>query len=101
MVQWINSLPPVMWVDALPASQQFAIFSLLKIVIAIFAVVMPMVAYSVIAERRISAWIQDRVGPNRVGIPFTNIHLWGLGQPMADGVKSILKEDFKIGRAHV
>ena len=46
-----------------------------------------MVAYSVVAERRISAWIQDRVGPNRVGP-------WGLLQPAADGLKFILKEDF-------
>ena len=97
MGEWINSLPPAMWVDGLPAGQQFAIYSLLKIVIAIFVVVMPMVAYSVVAERRISAWIQDRVGPNRVGIPFTKIPLWGLGQPLADGVKSMLKEDFTPG----
>ena len=86
-----------MWVNALPAGQQFAIYSLLKIVIALFAVVLPMIAYSVVAERRISAWIQDRVGPNRVGIPFTKIKLWGLGQPAADGVKFILKEDFTPG----
>ncbi|MED5381798.1 MAG: NADH-quinone oxidoreductase subunit H, partial [Verrucomicrobiota bacterium] len=58
--------------------------TLLKVV-CVFAVVMPMVAYSVVAERRISAWIQDRIGPNRVGIPFTNIKLLGLGQPLADG----------------
>ena len=82
------------WLNSLSSGQQFAIFSLLKIVIAIFAVVLPMVAYSVVAERRISAWIQDRVGPNRVGIPFTKIPLWGLGQPIADGIKFILKEDF-------
>ena len=75
------------WFDSLPTGQQFALFSLLKIVIAVFAVVLPMVAYSVVAERRISAWIQDRVGPNRVGP-------WGLLQPAADGLKFILKEDF-------
>ena len=66
-------------------------------VMGVFAVVMPMVAYSVVAERRISAFIQDRVGPNRVGIPFTNIKLLGLGQPLADGLKSFLKEDFTPG----
>lgn len=48
---------------------------------------MPLIAYSVVAERRVSAAIQDRVGPNRVG-PF------GLLQPLADGLKFILKEDF-------
>jgi NADH-quinone oxidoreductase subunit H len=53
-------------------------------------VVLPLVAYSVLAERRISAWIQDRVGPNRVGP-------WGILQPMADGIKFILKEDFTPG----
>ncbi len=41
-----------------------------------------------------AAWTQDRVGPNRVGIPLTNIGLWGLGQPMADGVKFILKQEY-------
>jgi len=64
----------------------FLFFGALKVVMA-FAVVMPMVAYSVMVERRLSAAIQDRVGPNRVG-PF------GLLQPMADGLKSFLKEDF-------
>ena len=61
-------------------------------VVAVFAVVMPMVAYSVVAERRISAWIQDRVGPNRVGIPFTNIRLLGLGQPLAAGLQALGRE---------
>lgn len=65
-----------------------------KILGLIFAVIMPMVAYSVWAERRVGAILQDRVGPNRVGIPFTKIGLLGLGQPLADGVKSFLKEDF-------
>src|SRR3954447_19776169 len=41
--------------------------------------------YLVLAERKVSAWMQDRIGPNRVG-PF------GLFQPMADGIKILLKE---------
>ena len=41
-----------------------------------------------------AAWVQDRKGPNRVGIPLTRIRLFGLGQPLADGLKIILKEDF-------
>lgn len=51
-------------------------------------------AYLVLVERWVAAWVQDRYGPNRVGIPLTNIRLFGLGQPLADGVKLIFKEDF-------
>ncbi len=51
-------------------------------------------AYLVLLERWIAAWVQDRRGPNRVGIPLTKIRLFGLGQPLADGLKIILKEDF-------
>jgi NADH-quinone oxidoreductase subunit H len=77
------------WINNLTATQQFVLFSAVKIV-GVFAVLMPTFAYAVMAERRISAWIQDRVGPNRVG-PF------GLLQPMADGIKALLKEDFTPG----
>ncbi len=55
-------------------------------VTVIFTIVMIVVAYTTLAERRVSAWIQDRRGPNRVG-PF------GLLQPIADGIKNILKEE--------
>ena len=41
-------------------------------------------AYFVLLERWMAAWIQDRKGPNRVGIPLTNIKMFGLGQPLAD-----------------
>lgn len=50
-------------------------------------------AYFVLLERWIAAWVQDRKGPNRVGIPLTKIKLFGLGQPLADGLKFILKEE--------
>src|SRR5262245_15426348 len=51
-------------------------------------------AYFVLLERRLAAWARDRIGPNRVGIPLTNIRLWGLGQPLADALKFILKEEY-------
>ena len=44
------------------------------------------VAYLILVERKIAAWSQDRIGPNRAG-PF------GLLQPLADGAKMMLKED--------
>lgn len=56
---------------------------------------MGVVAYSVLAERKVSAFIQERVGPNRVGLPIVNIgRSIGLGQPIADAFKLILKEQF-------
>ena len=51
-------------------------------------------AYLVLLERRMAAWVQDRIGPNRVGIPLTRMRVFGLGQPLADGVKLAFKEDF-------
>jgi NADH-quinone oxidoreductase subunit H len=51
-------------------------------------------AYFVLLERRMAAWVQDRIGPNRVGIPLTKIRMFGLGQPLADGVKFIFKEEY-------
>lgn len=66
---------------------------LLKIALLI-AGLMTAAAYLVLLERWIAAWVQDRLGPNRVGIPLTKIRLFGLGQPIADGVKFLFKEQF-------
>lgn len=60
-------------------------------------VLMTAAAYLVLVERWIAAWVQDRIGPNRVGIPLTNIRLFGLGQPIADGIKLIFKEEYVPG----
>ncbi len=59
----------------------------IKIVVVIFGILLPCVTYlGVQLERKLSAWIQNRVGPNRVG-PF------GLLQPIADIPKLFFKED--------
>src|SRR6516165_737107 len=76
------------------------LISLAKTIGLIFIIILPMVSYTVYAERRVSAMIQDRLGPNRVGIPLTllgfkkDIPFFGLLQPIADAVKLLLKEDF-------
>jgi NADH-quinone oxidoreductase subunit H len=63
----------------------FLIASIVKIVV-VFTVLMVGVALLTLAERRICAWMQDRLGPNRVGPE-------GLLQPAADGLKNLLKEE--------
>jgi len=68
-----------------PSFVVFLIFTIIKI-IAVFTVYMVTVAMLTLAERKISAWIQDRRGPNRVGPA-------GLLQPAADGLKNIMKEE--------
>jgi NADH-quinone oxidoreductase subunit H len=62
----------------------FYLFTVIKMLI-VFTVYMIGVALLTLAERKISAWIQDRHGPNRVGK--------GWGQPFADGLKNIMKEE--------
>lgn len=72
------------WVD-------YVIFPLIQIVV-VFIIVITFVAYFTLAERKVSAWIQVRMGPMRVG-PY------GLLQPFADGIKLLIKEDIIPARA--
>ncbi len=69
------------------------IVPLIKIAVLIFGL-MTSAAYLVLLERWMAAWVQDRKGPNRVGIPLTKLHMLGLGQPLADGLKFIFKEEY-------
>ena len=92
------------WLDSLSPQTQFVFFTLLKIA-CVLGLLLTLVAYAVLAERKVSALIQDRVGPNRVNlpligsIPFLGQFLTKLGfwHPLVDGVKSFIKEDFTPG----
>ena len=57
------------------------------VILVVFAITMIMAMYSTWAERKVAAFLQDRIGPNRAG-PF------GLFQPLADGLKLFAKEEF-------
>ena len=67
------------------AGLPWLIITLVKI-LGVFTIVMVTVAMLTLLERKLSAWIQDRYGPNRVGPS-------GLLQPIADGIKNIIKEE--------
>src|ERR1700722_5029109 len=84
ILNWVLNLPAWVWITLI------AHFSILGVV-----------AYLILLERKVASWVQDRIGPNRVGLGFgilpylKDMHMFGLGQPLADGIKFILKEDYR------
>ncbi len=62
-------------------------------VLLVLGAVLTIVAYLTLVERKLLGWIQVRIGPNRVGP-------WGLLQPLADGIKLILKEELTVSMAN-
>ncbi len=82
-------MPPLDPMQLEPSTWVFILATVVKMLL-IFTIYMVGVAYTTLAERKISAWIQDRHGPNRVGP-------WGLFQVLADGVKNIMKEETMPG----
>ena len=88
------TLPVLVQSQAMPAAEAvppqslfvFLVATVIKMLI-LFTIYMVGVALLTLAERKISAWMQDRHGPNRVG------GKTGLLQPAADGLKNIMKEE--------
>ena len=68
-------------------------FLIYKLILAgaIFGITLFIAAYSTYAERKVAAFLQDRVGPDRAG-PY------GIFQPLADGLKFIMKEEIHSRR---
>src|SRR6266496_4005553 len=81
------------WTVALFPGAWQPIVSILLSVVPIVAVFGLLFALVTVVERKGLGRIQNRLGPNRVGIPLTNIRLYGFGQFIADGIKALIKED--------
>ena len=73
--------------------------------IVMHLVVLGTVAFMILGERKVAAWAQDRIGPNRAGFGFgiipilKNYRFLGLGQSFADGLKMFTKEDYRSPNA--
>jgi NADH-quinone oxidoreductase subunit H len=77
------------------------LFVSLHVMVIVIHIILGTVTLCIYAERKISAYIQDRIGPNRTGfdfgLPFLGFlrGFLGLGQALADGLKFFLKEDYR------
>lgn len=76
--------------------------------IVMLSVLMTIAGYVVLAERKIAAWMQGRVGPNRVSLPLLGslplvgslLRNLGIFQPLVDGLKFLFKEEWVPPYAH-
>src|SRR5207244_6961153 len=76
---WPESLKPML-------SVLFSIVPLMLVFALLFGI-------TTVVERKAIGRIQNRYGPNRVGLPFTDLRMFGFGQFIADGIKALTKED--------
>jgi NADH-quinone oxidoreductase subunit H len=81
---------------------QFLVPALIKVHLLVLAFIMPLASLMTWIERKQSAMMQDRVGPNmaRVTVGGVTLRLWGLLHIATDGLKMLFKEDFIPRRAH-
>ena len=84
------------WVHA------YLVPALVKVLVLVMLFIMPLASLLTWLERKQSAMMQDRVGPNMAGIPLfgKRIRLWGLLHIAADGLKMLFKEDLVPARVH-
>ena len=80
----------------IPAATEWVQANLYWIILAVVVhfATLGTVAYLILLERKVASWVQDRLGPNRVGP-------WGLLQPIADGIKFFVKEDYRPAKVDV
>jgi len=76
--------------------------ALVKVLLLVMAFIMPLASLLTWMERKQSAMMQDRIGPNmaRISIGPVTLRLWGLIHIVTDGLKMLFKEDFIPRRAH-
>ncbi len=81
---------------------QYLLPALAKILLLVLGFIMPLASLLTWMERKQSAMMQDRVGPNRATVQLGSLklRLWGIPHFVADAIKMLFKEDFIPKRAH-
>jgi NADH-quinone oxidoreductase subunit H len=93
LLQTAAQTAPMVHVSPPPSGMAWFLSTVVKMLLT-FTIYMVGVMYVIWLERRVCAWMQDRLGPNRVGYQ-------GLLQSVADGVKNIMKEETYPGEAYL